>query len=478
MSRVSYNANRLIPAPYVNISKDYVRTEDGTKLGTNYSINLIGTTLADKGSPMSGGLWWDQPNYPPDASGLSENDCLGILIKKQEAIRELFSEDRHLLEIQSENPGLPPMRCTPVINNISFSEGPWVRRFEYNIAMSAPELFFNGLPASEDGSGLYIKSASETWDIQTEDTYENESDRTYRVSHSISVSAFPRYDETGTLVNDAWKEARDFALPRLGFDSFVLSSSGVQDLPSYYSPFNFVRGENIDKLAGTYSVQENWILASGSSIESYEVSVTTSADNNLTQVTIQGNIQGLESRDSNMSIVTTKISNAQSKYDLVSDLTFTRAQNYAGIDLNIVPVTQTTGKNPIAGTINYNFEYNNRPSNFVSTAKSEVVTIEDNLPASVIAAIPVLGRTQGPVLQDMSMGTERTRTLNIELVMPTASGLDAFNSNPRTQGLIDDIINAATPTGTYQIFVVNNRENWSPKTGQYSHSRTWLYENN
>ena len=53
--------NYLIPAPFVNITKNFDKQGDGEIIGVTYSIALTGTLLADKGSPLShkGLRWWE-----------------------------------------------------------------------------------------------------------------------------------------------------------------------------------------------------------------------------------------------------------------------------------------------------------------------------------------------------------------------------------------------------------------------------------
>ena len=53
--------NYLIPAPFVNITKNFDKQGDGEIIGVTYAISLTGTLLADRGSPLShkGLKWWE-----------------------------------------------------------------------------------------------------------------------------------------------------------------------------------------------------------------------------------------------------------------------------------------------------------------------------------------------------------------------------------------------------------------------------------
>ena len=50
-------ANFLIPAPFVQINKEYDRTGDGAVIGVRYGITLTGTLVAHRGTPDYSGLF-------------------------------------------------------------------------------------------------------------------------------------------------------------------------------------------------------------------------------------------------------------------------------------------------------------------------------------------------------------------------------------------------------------------------------------
>lgn len=416
MGRVMYDGKRVIPAPFVTIQKVYERLDNGEKIGSTFSIQLRNDMVAYKGSPDSDQTLWTSGGYPPDEV-VSGDARLGAIIRKQEAIRELFSQDGLLLEIQS-NDGSQPMKCNPIVVDINFSEGSWFTVCPYNITLQAPTVTVNGIEIGEDGFSEYISSASETWSFETdEETPENiELNRIYRLTHSISAKGKIYYDENGTLVKPAWQWARDWVLPKLGIDNVISLSSGVNNLPSYYGGFNHIRNNEVDETGGTFSCTESWIMASGSALEDFTVETSKNVDDGKTVVNINGTIRGLEVKNSNFQITSTKFANADSKWSGVYPVLINRAQTYSGKTLNIIPISTTVGKNPALGTINYGFQYDNRPSNSISDTISEIVSLSDTFDVDAIAIIPILGRTAGPLIQDLSSHKENSRTLNIELV--------------------------------------------------------------
>jgi hypothetical protein len=273
-------------------------------------------------------------------------------------------------------------------------------------------------------------------------------------------------------------------------------SSGVLNLPSYYGGKNFLRSEQIDKTTGSYSVTESWVVTSGNALEDFNLSIQSNLDAPYTTVSIDGTITGLEERDSNYKLTTSKYTNALSKYNFASGVAFSRAQLYSGLNLNVVPRSTTRGINPVAGTISYSYEFDDRPSNNITGSKSEIISINGTSEVDVFASIPVLGRAKGPVLQDISTKQQCERSLSLEVVfskdyIPSGATFSEMinDYNPRLHAPqstdITNIISAASPIGhalnntgalASVQYVSAKNENWSPRDRRYSLNMTWVYE--
>jgi hypothetical protein len=161
------------------------------------------------------------------------------------------------------------------------------------------------------------------------------------------------------------------------------------------------------------------------------------------------------------------------------------------LSLNILPLSTSVGKNPLQGTIDYTFEYDTRPMNLISGSKSEMISINDVVGGQMFASVFVLGRTQGPVLQDLGTKPANVRSLRIELVVDPPTYSDSsistiqnllFNQKPSTNpiysGSIANLIYAADPAnnGFSTSFNSQPQENWEFKTGHWSYSQDWTYE--
>jgi hypothetical protein len=489
MSRVTYDSKRLIPAPFVTIEKRYQRSGDGTRVGKVYNITVAGTLVAFKGSPDSNGDFHAAGGYPDDETVVS-NSRLSSLQRKQEALRELFATEGLSFEIQALD-ATSPVKCNPRILSIDFPQGLWYDRCEYTIVLECDELY-GGTNAEEDTYPQYISSVTETWSVETDEGSPEGIDRprTYMLRHGLSAVGKRFYNDVNELSKQGWEAARDYVVPRLGFNESIALSSGVNNLPSYYGGYNHIRTENIDKSAGSYEVNETWLLASGSALEEFSIQVADAIEEPYSKVSINGNITGLEVRNSgDLSLTTSKYDNATTKFTEVSNLLIARAQTYSGLTLNISPLREMIGRDPVRGTINYSYEYDDRPVH-ISGAKDSMVSVEDMLTGQSYASIFILGRSAGPVLQDLGTTQELRRSLSIDVtVEPTNFGgkteteiRNALNNNPRLTGStstdIQNIITAASPTsaGYGTVFQHQPKEQWEPLSGKYSYAVEWTYQ--
>lgn len=481
MSRCNYNSKRIIPAPNVSFDKNYNTTPNGEKISSNWSITITGKVLAYMGSPIAqsgvngqDGTMYDQSGYPADEY-FPDESRLGAVFRKQQELRKLFSEDGHMLEFQGDD-GLTTVRANIRILRLSFpQQNPiqWFNDFDYTVECEADLLYLNGSLLGEDEFTDYIVSASENWSIETLEEAEGiNMPRTYRLSHSVNAQGRIHYNDDSSSIS-AVQSAKNYVIPKLGLNTSYINSSGVKDLPDYYQGFNHIRSEDTNVTDGSYSITETWLLASGSALEEFNISTTRTSQNGLTNVSINGSITGLELRDANMNVISYKYDNANTKYNQVSGLIFSRAQTYGGVSLNTVPLSVTLGKNPMVGTISYAYEYDNRPTNSFTDALSEQIEIIDDFGGSIVAAISVPFRPYGPILQDVGTKRESTRTLSVEVVLGPQVGFSVPNSFYTD---LNNLIDNVAPQGVYQSFLVDNTQAYNPKEGRVSVTKSWLYE--
>lgn len=465
-----YNSKKIIPAPFVEIAQEYVETPDGKKIASLFTISLSGTIVASKGSPNSSGVFWTLSDYPPDEV-LTADQKFASILRKQEALQKLFAEEGKTLEIQPWD-GSPPVKCNPRIKRVSFSEGNWTEVCQFRVEMEADVLYLGDeqIGISED---YRVSQISNNWSIEPAD----ETNRTYRLTHNVSATGKRFYDETGTLVKQAWEQAKDYVLNviSLGLTPARMEAPGVLNASSLQA-FNYVRNNQIDEVSGTFSVTETWLCydpqGEPPAVEDFTVN-TRFTENGITTVSIDGTITGLEVRDNNTHgpATSTKWTNAYNKWaNYIFPNLLTRCQNLSNLSLNPFATSANVGFNNIQGVITYNYEFNNRPTSVFTGSRSEVITISDRGSSDIFASIPIIGRASGPILQSMFTISSKQRTISIEIVMPGAT-IGYTPIKPNTNSLVISYIPVSS-----QVFLEQNDESWSPTTGRYSRTVVYTYE--
>jgi hypothetical protein len=553
------------PTPFIQISENVLKNAEGS-FGVTYTIVLTGTLLVDRGTPFALNPATDAPfewPWTPDPSpligpyGLFDDFALSAdptykpprqqvqdkrasaMLSKQRALRALFATDGARVELTDilDNAGATIV-CYPRVSSISFTENAYVTKCEYTITLEADYLVRgqfdgdsqyvdyegtltnSGIQGTEvqvqtllsDPATYFVETYSEDWSLEVDDT-QGESlanPRSYRISHNLSATGKTVYDWESEKVKPAWEWARDFVHSRLSDnpnDSYPNVAgqigSGTVDLINSYGGFNQVRTEQINVADGTYSITENWVLSSGYSTESYNITTSTSNTDAFINVSVNGSVKGLSNippdqyGNAELAAASGAYSNALGKYNQISNSgqfgmtsdIYRRVNNMVAVELNSQPTSLSIGTNQFTGDISYDLSFNNRPTNIISGAIAENIQVNDTYPGDVFAAIGVLGRATGPILQYIGGRTEYRRDVSLSLTMdytkipygserstlilkkpslvePTASQIAALVGELSPQG----------EPGVRKYFVTAPTESWSPKEGTYSLNISWTYE--
>jgi hypothetical protein len=471
---VYYGGKAVIPAPLATITKEYQATEDGRLIGSDYSIVLRGKLTYDKGSPRSDGTLWDQSGYPADET-IAPDQRLKSILRKQDALRRLFATPGQTLEIVPLDGSLPT-KCNPVLRRIDFAEGNWVTTCDYTVTLEAPRLYVSGVCLEDqEFSGYYLSRLSEEWSLEVVD----ETKFTYRLTHSVSATGKLVYEPDGSLPKLPWEYARDAVLNSVTLGITAGRVDRVQGtvLPNTanLNAYNFLRTQHQNEDAGQFSVTETWLCWDPGlgypAVEDFNCSIRQAVNDGRVTVSLEGVLTGLQVSDNvTGQVQSLRYDNALLKWNTaVFPTLLTRAQTYSGIPLNPVPVQHSVALNPVAGTLSYHWEYDNRPLPAVAGALSEVVSISERYPSDIFAAIPVPGRSVGPILQDVQTRSERRRTISISIAMSPAT-LSFTPSIPNTAA----IVLANRPTGV-PVFVESDEAQWNASHGTYSRNTTFVW---
>jgi hypothetical protein len=469
---VSYNSKKIIPAPFVSFSKEYQKRGDNKVISSLYQFTIKGTILPDRGSPDSSGVFYTGSGYPSDES-LTDDQKMGSILRKQKALLGLFASEGYSLEFQSPD-GTQPLRCYPQDIKVEFSDGPWVYRCDYTITCVANRVFVNGVQSEESDVANYnVSECRKEWQLEIQD----EEKKIYRITHSVYAKGKREYN-SGSITAEAWINAKNYVLQKigLGLTAERIVNTDVMDATNL-SAYNYTRIASTDEHNGTYSVTETWLCyepqdGTKPAIEDINVDARYALETNRISVTVQGTVTGLSVfNNSNYEQESTRFENATARWNDLLPTLLTKAQTIAGVDLNPLAINYTVGTNDVTGVISFSYEFDNRPSTNIPGAITESISVTDQNASDVFAIIPILGRTAGPILQDIGTKKEKRRTISIEAQMAGQVYGGSAPSAPVTTALVLSLRPAFS-----RIFTESDQESFVIQNGRYSRQTTFVWQ--
>jgi len=524
-----YGDYTFSPVPLVSISKTIEKTADGQAIGTVFSLSLEGTLV-------------------PGATGVG-----GIvnIAEEQDKLMAAFAASGQGYEFKINCGGTDLISCYPRINSINFEAGAWVDVSSYTIDLEYDRDFSADISAPwndehKSGTGIdepLVKSATENWGI--EQNVENSSFHfiidpsgkppfietsppAFTVTHTVNAVGKPLII-SGVISEGghAWQQASGYVVPRLGFDQRKVAKNGgiCFDEVGKIIATNHTRTVNFGELEGNYDVTETWTVFPSSVWSSgihmagasdvWDVNIESSLETSLSTVSIQGTITGQESgvfcgpdsSSSSYSVSKSKYGNAKiyldkvisGQHESLGNIFWYRAQHFAsGVTsrpINAVPVSRSIGHNPSQGTITYAYRFDDRPGACIAGARTTDIVINDTNATDIFAELVVLGRTTGPVMQDIGTVTSKSREVTLDATMivnnegidPCRCSTNGSLGNPGPPGATGQAPRAAAeeilltfrpdncPGGDLVIFKNIDSESWNPISGKYTRQMGWVY---
>ena len=338
-----------------------------------------------------------------------------------------------------------------------------------------------------------------------------------------------------TKAYSTYPTSADFDNVASGF----LRSAGMIGGASGFDPVLTERNHGLNILGGSYNWSDTYVMKpnsgeykgknvpTGNVIDTFNLDVSSSLEDAIITVNLQGELRGLEPfvgtpTESGSGSpgpfglalpaatkMSTAIFAAQSYLDDAlyaktgdgSDsyptkerghpLLFDRAATaYSGLgspstillQLSPEPISKSVAYNTNEGTIGYNLSYSNRPANCYSGALSETISISRSYATDVHSNLVILGRANGPILQDIGTKTASTTQCSIEAVVVPETGCGCLGPGKIWNG---------SPTGAYQTminevelgisgnyatwFLTASDVNWDPRTGRFGRTASWIH---
>ena len=314
------------------------------------------------------------------------------------------------------------------------------------------------------------------------------------------------YNPNRTYNREAWQQARGFVYDTLRYgDWFLKGMDQIEGNTTSYGPgfgpgmmtlnnddldkggmnldgygkdafkgFNYTRSQQVDKLGGSFSITENWVVAPKDSeaLETMDISINESGNDPRLDMSISGTIEGLvdnaawidsygnrqdfywnyeadDDVDYNLGLTgnhtdlpkttdpgnqtafalaptfQSKFQAAEARFNFYQRTLYQTLQssiNRLGrykVRVNPKPTSVVNSLSPLTGVITYDFSFNDGPETYLPFAFSEDINVNDTMPGEVFGTHTVIGRTRGPVFQSINTQTQWQRRLNISCVVDT-----------------------------------------------------------
>ena len=140
-----------------------------------------------------------------------------------------------------------------------------------------------------------------------------------------------------------------------------------------------------------------------------------------------------------------------------------------------IKLSESVGHNKVAGTITYSVSFNDYDKPNTENAITERITINynnDKGEQKLIAILPVIGRANGPIIQDIETTQISSRTITADIVMKRGFGKPdgTLAVTPyRPEGWDEE--NAEE----VHVYLTSSTESWNPNTRAYNKSETWEF---
>mgnify|MGYP006276089347 CR=1 FL=1 len=505
------------PFPKYSISRENVYLSDGTYAHTKFTINVSGTALIRSADP--------QDITEP---GQRQNSIQGETLNILKFARGSLKGDLEIVPYEGGTNVIKfiDAKITSVEAPEQTDETAGIQNLSYSFTFESYQeesVSSNSEKTTEitdeEDIGYWVSDCKDSWEFQTNtdsytvtngatgpNSWNSIVNKTYTITRSLSATGInnPILNEPAILSAKKWVELKILSTPggvlpvnlKAFTDSFDIQPDDGKKFEvnptdnfadtSLHVDFNHVRSVSSDILSGTYSITDTWILYKGSKATfDISVSVESSIDSPSTTVNVNMTVTGIDTTNYN-DVTSNKYANALESFTSLKNSAFYIANAAyddagfvdAGGILKTTKLNESTGTNETAGTITYSCSFNDLVTTVPGAINENIQINDDNADGlnQVIAKIDVIGKLDGPVIQDMGTTTIRSRSLTIDLTMdrnhrttpPSSAALSLANEYKPT------VLSKENPPRDI-VYRQSKSEQWSPKTGVYNLSINWEY---
>ena len=513
------------PMPRYSIGRENLSTGDGTFMGTKFTINVTGTAIINssdnaqditiKGQRqsrvMGEGLTVMQAlreSFPNQGTGKLEISAYGGLPNI------MTFDDARLLSVD-----LPEQN----------EESAGVQTLEYSFVFEAYEEDSNNTNTGSTGRPVKpsykLSSVDESWELAEADEFFYQSDtptqendnlnKVYTLTHTVSATGLKKAKVGSGIDDEAFRQAVMWVKTRLVYDptveitkdlmgddtffqskflpiemnapdttddlGFNLKRGGTStECNPAYKGYNHTRSVSSDQNVGSYSVTDTWTLSQIGFESTHTLEFNFEGDINAesNSVTVNANFQGLSATDSRTTQVN-KYAGALKSFNIVKPLIPALAKKAyedsgGAFALNTdLKLSESVGHNKVSGTITYSVSFNDYDKPNTENAITERITINynnDKGEQKLIAILPIIGRANGPIIQDIETTQVSSRTITADIVMKRGFGKPdgtAAVTSYRPEGW--------DATEDVNVYLTASTESWNPNTRAYNKSETWEF---
>lgn len=367
--------------------------------------------------------------------------------------------------------------------------------------------------------------------------------KTYTLTHTISATGYDKYT-SGAWGVSGWAEAQkwvnsrlvanpiaktittdeagntatSFKVDRMGMLVDVADDASTTEADesednismidlSTYTAYDYKKEFSPDTTGGTYAITETWILSKQNHTVDFDMSFDTDEEGVSTvnfNCTITGLSSSLDIREQN------KITNAETALAGVLNDSYSLSNTFYQERKSINPDTEgadtlatveqaiSISKNRISGVITVSMTYNDKPQENEDTIEESIELTDNNRGHTnrVIALLAVIGKDNGPVIQDMGTSGDQRRSVTlswtfkkeIEHEGATVNIREAITNYIKNSGSnislgktkvesAESAVNSYRPAGTQNTnyWQQSYSQSWNESTGALGINVEWAY---